>query len=78
MISFCIDSFGFLFLFLRIANLSPFVVSCSTITCFIGVAGVSGAVAIVIRGQDFNYLKEASLFFLKMVNSRFISCAFES
>ena len=34
-------------------------------------------VAIVVRGQYFNYLKECSLFFLQMVNSRFISCTFK-
>ena len=67
---FCIGNFWFLFL--RIANLCPFIVSCSKITCFIAVAGIGGAVAVVISREYFDYFKEASLFFLKMVNSRFL------
>ena len=42
------------------------------------VAGIDGAFAVVIRRDYFDYFKEASLFFLKFVNSRFISCALES
>ena len=53
---FCVGSFcWFLFLFLRIANFSPFIDSCSKITCFIAVAGIGGAVAVVISREYFDY-----------------------
>ena len=75
---FSVDSFRFLSLFLRIANHSLFIVCSSKITYFIAVAGIGGMVAVVVRREYFDYFKEVSLFYLEMVNSRFISCASET